>query len=79
MCMSLYVHLCVQKDHYIVKMGTQYNLPNPKFGIGVNNLLSIKIKCFLYKQSIRKIFYICRKVFFLYLHIFFFHFKHFSA
>lgn len=56
--MSLYVHLCVHKDHYIVKMGTQCSLSNLKLGIGVNNLLSIKIKCFMYKQCIWKIFFI---------------------
>lgn len=42
MRMSFYMHLCVHKDHYIVKTGTRYDLPNLRFGIGVNNLLSIK-------------------------------------
>lgn len=53
---SLYVHLCVHRDHYIVKMGTQCSLSNLKLGMGMNNLLSIKIKCFMYKQCIWKIF-----------------------
>lgn len=73
MCMSLYIHLCVHKDHYNVKMGTQCDLSNLKLEIGVNNLLSIKIKCFLCKQCIWKIF--------LYMLFFFllFHFKHLNA
>lgn len=62
--MSLYVHLCVHKDHYIVKMGTQCSLSNLKLRIGMNNLLSIKIKCFMYKQCIRKIFFIYAGIFF---------------
>lgn len=49
MCISVYVHLCVHKDHYNVEMGTEWDLPSLRLRVGVNNLLSIKIKCCLYK------------------------------
>lgn len=62
--MSLYVHLCVHKDHYIVKMGTQCSLSNLKRDRNEQSALNQNKMLYVQAMYTEDFFYICRNIFY---------------